>query len=740
MSKIKYNYILFTADDFETSKRPNEKGVYAWLTGYSVIGIFDKDKSEWIEDISLYGVTDDHKVFYGKNALSDYLDSKMELTTKMKELKVEVKSFFHNAKYDYSYIQYHILKYCGGYNNKTSKYYISRPVIDENNIFYSANINKRIRKKAAGKKRIDEVINYTIHDLYKIFPSSLKDIGDSVGVPKLDENFDYDRIISYDYIPSENDLKYFYNDIEIMKVAYKKAPNFFYGYYTIGSIVKNYYLKHLSDKNIYKDDLFPSDKNKNIYSNVYSFHKGELCLMGKEHIKDVYRKCLYGYKGGMTICNNKYMGKTIYNDKLPIEYIPKNNYIKISDDIYHYDVNSLYPSVMESQSYPIGIPKIIESEYDDRVNKEIANQKLLDYLIHEMNNNYKLIILNLTIYSIKVKKGKAPLYLKKPMKRVGLEPYKNDITEENCYSSFYNEDSFISECITLNEFLILKENYDIHFKIDNAMVFNTFERLFSEFINELNSKKIKYDNDKFLRLCYKLCMNNLYGKFGEQIDKITLLRDLEENGEWLPSATCKQIEKESSFFYPPIAVFVTSYARIKMINFINMVGWNNVLYMDTDSIHLIGKENANILNNNGVVDSVKLGYLKLEDICYAEKTLSPKKYCYYGKDNKKGNIEFTCKCAGLPKKAQDFIKPYSLIHYMSPFDKFDYELSFVPESLLNEVIADNPNLNFVPCGKLSQRYIIGGISLDDGIFAIRTPKILQILSEKYNIPIYQLIF
>ena len=122
------------------------------------------------------------------------------------------------------------------------------------------------------------------------------------------------------------------------------------------------------------------------------------------------------------------------------------------------------------------------------------------------------------------------------------------------------------------------------------MVFNTFEGLFSDFITELNAKKIQYDKDKFLRLCYKLCMNNLYGKFCEQIDKITLLRNLDENGEWIESSKCEQIEKESSFFYPPIGIFVTSYARIKMINFINMVGWDNVLYMDTDSIHLIGKE------------------------------------------------------------------------------------------------------------------------------------------------------
>ena len=39
------NLVLYTADDFETSDMPVKDftGVYAWLTGYKIIGLMDLD-------------------------------------------------------------------------------------------------------------------------------------------------------------------------------------------------------------------------------------------------------------------------------------------------------------------------------------------------------------------------------------------------------------------------------------------------------------------------------------------------------------------------------------------------------------------------------------------------------------------------------------------------------------------------------------------------------------------------
>lgn len=74
-------------------------------------------------------------------------------------------------------------------------------------------------------------LSLTVHDLYKILPSKLADIGESVGLNKGDD-FDYDLIRPYDYIPSEHELKdYFYKDIEIMCRAYVRLPYFLWSLY-----------------------------------------------------------------------------------------------------------------------------------------------------------------------------------------------------------------------------------------------------------------------------------------------------------------------------------------------------------------------------------------------------------------------------------------------------------------------------------------------------------------------------
>ena len=163
------NLVLYTADDFETSDMPVNgfTGVYAWLTGYKVIGLMDLDNKEWI---SMDGLNINKELisFYGKHALREYLDSKMELCFYLKENNISLISFFHNAKYDFSYIQHMILNEYGKYD-KGSKYYLSNLVIDENNTFYSANINRRYRKRLGNGKRKDITLSYTIKDLYKYY-------------------------------------------------------------------------------------------------------------------------------------------------------------------------------------------------------------------------------------------------------------------------------------------------------------------------------------------------------------------------------------------------------------------------------------------------------------------------------------------------------------------------------------------------------------------------------------------
>lgn len=736
VSKLMKDKILFIMADFETSKRPDDNdGVYAWLTGFKVCGLMDMISKTWI-DYSNLNLPNDLQYFYGKNALREWLDSLFKVVDICYQNSIGLKVFFHNAKYDFSYILYYVLNQCNGYKNKTGNYYINGCVIDDNNTFYSAKINYKTRSRKGNNGKIkDKTLSVTVHDLYKILPSKLADIGKSLGYEK-GKDFDYEAIRQYNYIPTSEEIDgYFKRDIEIMCRAYSNMPSFFYGKYTIGSIVKNLWLaEYLPRLGRKESDLFPTDG----YCNEFVYQNNTLKYITDIKINDVYRKILQAYKGGMTICNKQYLGKCLYNNKLPADLIPRVDGYKIKDNINHYDVNSLYPSVMENNSFPIGFPMVVNGDYLKNNTKEFEK-----YLIKEMQENKKKIIIQVVIESGQIIDSKAPLFLKKDICKEMYHSIKKDdtISYDNSYKAFYETLFYNVENLTLEEFLLLKNNYKMHYRIETAYIFDSLEELFTEFVNDMMTKKIEYDDNEFLRLLYKLCANNLYGKFGEASEKITLLKQLDENGDWLvktnydkeDTSTNTLIKKNSNYFYPPIAVYVTSYARMKMINFINLVDWDNVLYMDTDSLHIIGNAKTKLEEAN-CIHETKLGYLKLEDIAYSERVLSPKKYAYYGLVLKKNKEMFKVKCAGLPAEGQEEIKS---------FDQYYYGLTFIPKNLLNEAVnrfkviskktgqeiwVDTP-ANFIPIGKLAQKNVRGGIYLCPCLFSIRIPDYIKLVNE-----------
>ena len=700
MAKAKKTEILYIMADTETSNVPvnsdTDLETYAWLTGFKIVGLYDKISQNFDSSYK-----SELKYYYGKDSIKQLLDGLYDVAFDYYKKNRDIIVMFHNAKYDYSYIEYYIKRECDGYRigeRKTSKYSISAECIDINRVFYSAEIGKRHTKKINGKQK-EKTIKITILDMYKIFPSKLADIGNSVGIKKLSDIFDYDRIIPFDYIPNENDLKYFEHDIEIMCQAYTQAPKFFYDKNTIGAITKSYYkekfLKKITD---HETDLFPVNEecNQYFYNKEFKDYK-EYIFDNSENIKDVYKYlCDYAYKGGMTIANAKYVGKTVYNNSLPKNLIPIGNRLKIKDNIYHLDVNSLYPSCMENEVFPVGIPDIIH-------NNGIDNFE--EYLIKQEKEHNKKVIIDVYIYEGKVKNNKMPCFL------IGKDGRKK--AKHLKYKAFYEEIEDVKEVMTLEEFEYLKNNhYNMNYEILTGYVFKTKKGLFTEFIGVLKAKKIEYNNDKFLRNCYKLLMNNAYGKFGEKAEKENMQRLLDEDGNWYTNAKDEEHEKGNiitettgQYFYPPIAIYVTSYARLKMMKYINKVDWKNVVYMDTDSIHLIGEENYNKLVEENLIHDTTLGLLKLEEICLGEKVLAPKKYAYYDSDN-----NFKVKCAGLPKEAQEEIKS---------FNQFEYGLTFVPKGQKN--IADIKTDNIIHIGKLQQKLVRGGIKLSETIFTIKEP-------------------
>ena len=87
-----------------------------------------------------------------------------------------------------------------------------------------------------------------------------------------------------------------------------------------------------------------------------------------------------------------------------------------------------------------------------------------------MQENKKKIIIQVCILKGKVKEDKAPLFLKKDLNKELYNIKKdNDITIDNSYKAFYESMEYNVENITLEEFLILKNNYNMNYRIKYAM-------------------------------------------------------------------------------------------------------------------------------------------------------------------------------------------------------------------------------------------------------------------------------
>ena len=270
--------------------------------------------------------------------------------------------------------------------------------------------------------------------------------------------------------------------------------------------------------------------------------------------------------------------------------------------LYYYDINSLYPYVMNKNLYSI------------RFNKKIDNYK---YIYDDIKNRAYNYLVKVK-YSIP---NWSPVYAN----------YDN-----NLIPFLENE-----KWITGNELLELYNN-NATIIIEEAYEFIN-DDIFSDFVNYFYNKRLlTKDYEKFF---YKIFLNSLYGKFGQHkghsfIIKIKDIEDFAEQNEILIAKNegkerfilnDKMISIYDTFityltqgdvkYSPMIASEITANARIVNFRYSQMFGFEHLYYTDTDSF-MIDKEYPELI-------SKELGKLKLEKsglfTIYA-----PKDYEYYG--------------------------------------------------------------------------------------------------------------
>lgn len=543
--------------------------------------------------------------------------------------------------------------------NKTFKYSIS-----DKGQFYSITI------KINGKY-------IQIRDSLKLLPFSVKKIGKSFETKHKKLEIEYTGFRYSGCKITDEEKEYIKNDVLVVKEALEIMFNEGHNKLTIGSCCLAEFKKIIG-----KDDFrnyFPNLTEITLDKETYGSFNAE------EYIRKSYR-------GGWC-------------------YVVKGKENKIYTKGITADVNSLYPSVMSSESgsrYPVGQPYFWHGNY-------IEENALKP-------NRYFFIRIKTRFY---LKKDKLPfIQVKGNLLYNGREMLEtSDIydAENDTYLKFIeglNGETIptrVELTLTMTDYYLIKEHYNlVDFEILDGCWFYTEIGIFDSYIEKY--KRIKMTSTGAKRELAKLFLNNLYGKMSTSTDssfKYAYVKDDKSIG-FLPV-----LEDEKEPVYIPIGSAITSYARHFTITHAqkNYYGVNKrgFIYADTDSIHcdLDASELKEIK-----VDDNNFCCWKLEASWDKAIFVRPKTYIeHITHENLKAVEPYNnIKCAGMPQKCKDLLN-LSIEGYNDDDLKNlkENEIKFVKQKRTYE---DFKTGLIVP-SKLRPKRIQGGIILLDTTYEMR---------------------
>ena len=383
-------------------------------------------------------------------------------------------------------------------------------------------------------KNGDKRLVLTFMDSYLLLKVKLADLADSF-CPELGGKGSFDhQNVTVDKLPSirEDSLTYLKQDILITAAVMQRAKAIIWEEYGI-DILKVLTISALALK-IFRRVYYKDDDDNRIY-------------IPDDNEAQFIRE---GYYGGHTDVYKPY-----------------------GENLYYYDVNSLYPSSM-LDDMPIGKTRWV-SDLGSKKSKIVLN---------DMFGFIRAFII-------------CPKHIKKP-----LLPYKKDdgtiIFPTGRFLGVY----FSEE---------LKYAVSLGYKVYPicGYIFDRKESPFKRFVYDIYSKRLdaKAKGEKALDFIYKITMNSLYGRFGispestttqivstEESRKLALYNDGFVQSYELSSdkclVTCKNVRSldllklssdRPTYAAVQISAAVTGYARIRMHPFISR---DDCYYTDTDSV------------------------------------------------------------------------------------------------------------------------------------------------------------
>lgn len=311
---------------------------------------------------------------------------------------------------------------------------------------------------------------------------------------------------------------------------------------------------------------------------------------------------------------------------------------KLIEHAQHYDVVSMYPSVMLEKEYPNpNIPFTIGQP-----------EKLDEYL--------------------KEKAGFAAGIITTP--DILISPFAKLKDKKLIFP--------VGTWITTLTFPEIEYLYELGGSFECTEVYYTERwRPFITYVNKFYTLK----KQKKTKEVGKLLLNGLSGKFGqkirpdgeyaeipiEDIDKV-------ETGEfgmktfYLCGKNYEYIKPEIDTveysYYPLISAYITAYGRIKLHRMMHILGYENIVYCDTDSLITTA-----IIPDKFIAKNKELGLWEHEGIDVKFHAIAPKKYKEFRPDKKNPKCKrWLLRANGVPSKyAHKFWKnPYAPLRFKTP--------------------------------------------------------------------------
>lgn len=598
-----------------------------------------------------------------------------------KSLKTNICAYYHNLKFDGSFWLSYLLcdlKFKQAYiqpnENEAIFDWLSEKDMPNNSFKYS------ISDKGQWYTIIIKVNNHfiEIRDSLKLLPFSVKKIGKSFGTKhkKLEMEYTGFRYAGCDITDEEK--KYIANDVLVVKEALEIMFTEGHDKLTIGSCCLAEYKKILGKEDY--ETFFPSLTDYSLDNTVYKYTNADAYI----------RK---SYKGGWC-------------------YLVKGKENQIKKDGTTADVNSLYPSMMSSESgnkYPIGKPTFWTGNYiPDKALKEnryyFVRIKTRFYLKH----NYLPFI---QIKGNYLYKGTEAL------ESSDVYDKKTDKYYDHYYDASGNlHDTRVELTLTMTDFELMKEHYElVDFEILDGCYFFTAVGIFDEYIEKY--KKIKMESKGALRELAKLFLNNLYGKMASSEDSSFKVAFVKENGV-VSFMSVPANDKQAGFI--AVGSAITSYAR----NFTIRAAQKNYygkdkrgfIYADTDSIHCDLKPEE----IKGIkVHDRNFCCWKLES-CW-DKAIFTRQKTYIEHVTHEDlepidNPYYNVKCAGMPQKCKDLFVT-SMLGY-EPKEEDNYTEDEIKFLKTKRTLEDFKIGLKIP-GKLIPKRIRGGVLLVDTTYEMR---------------------